>query len=465
MRTSTGGSHDLLDRVPLLLAFYGDDFTGSTDALESLVAQGLPAILFLDPPDPDALKAKYPEVRAIGVAGTARSLGPDQMREALRPVFHAIAALSPDFVHYKVCSTYDSAPHVGSIGVAMEVAQEALNPSHVLHLGGAPHLGRYLVFGHLFARYGGDDRVYRIDRHPVMKEHPSTPMHESDLALHLGLQTIQFCFRNVPIDTVRRCDPSSEPSVYTLLEATGGVPRTSWVFDALEERDEQTFAEVCLTLRNKGHHPFLVGGSSVEHALASAIHAREAPTDIMVEADLEPSEPLVVVSGSCSPMTARQIDASRDKGFVVLDLDTHSLDDPNGRARAARKLVRQITTCLRDGRSVVVRSCGAAGSSEGRRRISPEHIGHAYAALLTALADAGRLHRFAIAGGDVSSFTIRALGVQALKMKVSAAPGVPLCTIDAPGTPFDALEVALKGGQLGPRDFFVRLRDGFAGSQ
>jgi 3-oxoisoapionate kinase len=34
----------------LLLAFYGDDFTGSTDALEQLTLAGLRAALFIEAP-------------------------------------------------------------------------------------------------------------------------------------------------------------------------------------------------------------------------------------------------------------------------------------------------------------------------------------------------------------------------------------------------------------------------------
>ena len=42
----------------LLLAYYGDDFTGSTDAMEAMTAAGIPTILFLDSPTPEAL-ARY----------------------------------------------------------------------------------------------------------------------------------------------------------------------------------------------------------------------------------------------------------------------------------------------------------------------------------------------------------------------------------------------------------------------
>jgi len=34
-----------------ILTFYGDDFTGSTDVLEVLAMAGIPAVLFLTPPN------------------------------------------------------------------------------------------------------------------------------------------------------------------------------------------------------------------------------------------------------------------------------------------------------------------------------------------------------------------------------------------------------------------------------
>jgi uncharacterized protein YgbK (DUF1537 family) len=44
----------------LALTFYGDDFTGSTDALEALTLGGVPAALFLEPPTPAQLAADFP---------------------------------------------------------------------------------------------------------------------------------------------------------------------------------------------------------------------------------------------------------------------------------------------------------------------------------------------------------------------------------------------------------------------
>ena len=161
--------------TPPLIAFYGDDFTGSTDALESLARQGVPTVLFTDPPTPDDL-ARHAGLQAFGVAGRTRAMPPAEMEAALRPALAVLRQCRPRFVHYKTCSTFDSSPTVGSIGRAIDVGMDELGVSHVPVFVAAPDLGRYCAFGNLFARSGTDPDVYRLDRHPSMSRHPVTPM-------------------------------------------------------------------------------------------------------------------------------------------------------------------------------------------------------------------------------------------------------------------------------------------------
>src|SRR5580692_7925288 len=99
----------------LLLAFYGDDFTGSTDALEQLALAGIRTALFINPPTPAQLK-RFPHLQAVGVAGMTRALPPAAMKKELVPALKELKKLGARHVHYKVCSTFDSSPEIGSIG-------------------------------------------------------------------------------------------------------------------------------------------------------------------------------------------------------------------------------------------------------------------------------------------------------------------------------------------------------------
>src|SRR6185437_5106540 len=100
-----------------------------------------------------------------------------------------LKALSAPLIHYKVCSTFDSSPETGSIGRAIEIGQDVFNSTVTPMVVGAPRLGRYCIFGNLFARSGLDSEVFRLERHPTMRTHPITPMCDSDLRRLLAMQT------------------------------------------------------------------------------------------------------------------------------------------------------------------------------------------------------------------------------------------------------------------------------------
>ncbi len=52
----------------LLLSYYGDDLTGSTDVMEALASRGVATVLFIETPTASQ-RARFPHVRAIGLAG------------------------------------------------------------------------------------------------------------------------------------------------------------------------------------------------------------------------------------------------------------------------------------------------------------------------------------------------------------------------------------------------------------
>jgi len=168
-----------------LIAFYGDDFTGSSAAMEVMAFAGLETILFLAPPTPERL-SQFGGYRGIGIAGAARARTPEWMDQSLPPIFDLLRQIGAPVIHYKVCSTFDSAPHIGNIGRAAEIGQRRF-PGWIPMVVSDPGMGRFQAFGNLFAQ--SDGIGYRLDRHPTMSVHPVTPMHESDLGRHLAAQT------------------------------------------------------------------------------------------------------------------------------------------------------------------------------------------------------------------------------------------------------------------------------------
>lgn len=445
-----------LDSQQLLLAFYGDDFTGSTDALESLVLNGIPAMLFLHPPSRDDLRSRFPHLQAIGVAGEARSMTPSEMGQELPSVFEKLADLQPRTFHYKVCSTFDSAPHTGNLGVAAEIASSVFQQQSVYMLGGAPHLGRYLVFGHLFARYGGDGRVYRIDRHPVMREHPSTPMTESDLALHIQGQNQALEVTHVSFEEVRE---HARQGTLQQLDVKGTSTKRLVLLDAVTQEDSQNFARFVHEAVQQASPAVLLGPSSIENALACHWQQIGRAKGAQIRESVQGVDRLLVLSGSCSPVTTKQVEYAVEHGFARVDLDPQELLSNHATLDDLRL---EVLNHLSNGKSVIVATCHGEKRGPGSVPFPAKVIGRAFATLLNSAMIESPLERVVLAGGDTSSHTLRGLPVTALEMVAPISPGVPLCKLHATDPNLNEVEIALKGGQLGGLDYFVQLQDGRA---
>ena len=414
----------------LRLAYYADDFTGATDALESLARAGLRTRLFLDPPAAERCVG----LDAVGVAGLTRALAPEAMEAVLRPAFTALRGLSPRHVHYKVCSTFDSSPTVGSIGRAIDVGAAVFGGPTVPLLVAAPALGRYCVFGNLYARYGigSAGAIHRLDRHPSVSRHPVTPMTEADLRLHLAQQTSNS-IGLIDVTDLERPPEAGAAALQKLIAAGHGVV----LFDGLNAAHLLRVGALIDGLA--GSAPvFSVGSSGIGAALAA-----HWGTVVRSAAPAGPAaSPLLVVSGSCSPVTGGQIDWALANGFAGVALDLASDDSALALAAAV--------AALRAGRSVIVYT--SRGQSD-----APVPAGQLGARLgrlaREALAQTG-VRRVVVAGGDTSSFAGRALGIESLEMLAPLSPGAPLCLAQAPGSPAGGVEIVFKGGQVGAPDFF-----------
>ena len=451
------------DALPegLLLAYYGDDFTGSTDAMEALAAAGVPTVLFLAPPGPDAL-ARFPQARCVGVAGASRARSPAWMDAELPGVFSALARLGAPVLHYKVCSTFDSSPTTGSIGRAIEHGMRAMPGRWSPTIVGAPRLRRYQVFGNLFATVEGV--TYRLDRHPTMSRHPVTPMAEADLRRHLAAQTAR---RIELVDMLQLAQGSAAERVRSLQDADAPIVLID-VFD-----DASLLAAGRLVWEQRGDGVFSASSSGLSYALAA--HWRDQgllPAQPTLPA-ATPAERIAVVSGSCSPVTARQIAWARAHGFA-----TERLDLPRALAAATREAEIERATgaaarALAAGRSAIVFSAegpddpsalrfdAIAAEAGLDRPTAARDVGQALAGVMRRLLDRLPLQRVVVAGGDSSGEVASALDIEALTVAAGLAPGAPLCRAWS-RTRRDGLEIVLKGGQMGEEGFFGLVRDGSA---
>lgn len=454
----------------LKLAFYGDDFTGSTDAAECLAFAGLRTLLFLKPPTVEDL-ARFPGLEAIGIAGDSRGMTPFEMDEKLPSILASLQKLGAPLVHYKTCSTFDSSPTTGSIGRIMDIARQYFRGRSAPIVVGAPALGRYCLFGNLFARAGIDGDIYRLDRHPTMSVHPVTPMDEADIRRHLSRQTSQ----TVGLFDYLQCagnDAVVDERFDRLLKSDVDAV----LFDVVDRDQLTTVGRLLINLAHDDSALFVVGSSGVEYALTQWWRRQGVLTETAI-APIRPKsvEQILVVSGSASPVTASQIDAAISQGYACVAVDPVKLMNGDG-SEAIGHVARRATDALRSGSSVLVHTShgphdpriealnsalrGRGMSAVEVKSYGGRELGKRLGGVLKAVLSEVHLPRVVVAGGDTSSQATKILGLDALEIFAPIAPGGPLCRAVAPGREIDGLEMCLKGGQVGNRDFFEAVRLG-----
>jgi uncharacterized protein YgbK (DUF1537 family) len=443
-----------------LVAFYGDDFTGSSAAMEITAFAGLSTVLFLNPPAPKQL-AQFADHRVIGIAGVARSQNPEWMDCNLPPVFELLRSLDAPITHYKVCSTFDSAPHVGSIGRAIDIGTPILGGTWQPVVVGDPGMGRYQAFGYLFAMANGVG--YPLHEHPTMSRHPITPMGDAHLGRHLAKQTAK---KIGLVDFVAM--KGGEASSRLAEELNSGTQIV-----LLDVLDRETLVEAGrLVWNHRGERLFGIGSQGFEAALVAYWQSAGLLPMEPRQFQAAPVSRIACVSGSVSPITAAQIAFAVENGFAPIRLDaTRAVDESSWHNELARAGERALAA-LGEGRDPLVytatgpddpavKALRTAIATAGVPAESVNgRIGAGLGFVLGRVLREARLARAVISGGDTSGHAASTLGVYALTAVAPVAPGSPLCRAHADDSDLAGLEIALKGGQVGRPDFFCAVKRG-----
>jgi len=416
--------------------FCGDDFTGASDTLATLARQGLSCRLFLSP---EALLSEdnLEDLDAVGIATATRSQSPDEIAGVLQQFARLFEKNMPSVFHYKVCSTFDSSPTIGSIGAAVNALKQLLPESPVLIVGGQPSLKRYCVFSNLFAA-GPDGIVHRIDCHPTMANHPVTPMGEADLRRLLAAQ-------DLPVEGFIHF-----PSYHQDIRVIGCEVNTYWqqgspvLFDVKNNQNLKTIGMFLLEQRDV---PVIaVGSSSVAEAYLSRYQTQSKA--MATRAATKPEKPVCVIAGSRSQMTASQVAHSID--YQRIDILPEEIEQ--GGENYLQNIAETALQSIHAGRNLL-----AVVGSSMNHNLARAEVATFTAQLATEIAFSGEIGRLCIAGGDTSSLALQQLEVDSLSYLADIEPGLCLCRLHSPETAIDGLEIVLKGGQMGSPQLFNKL--------
>lgn len=417
--------------------WYGDDFTGATDTLATLAEAGQRALLFLRIPTSAQLASAGP-LDAVGIAGATRAMAPDAMATELDEAGRFFSELGVGLLHYKCCSTFDSAPEVGSLGAAARALRPHFPNPLLPVIGGQPNLGRYCLFGNLFAAAGAGGAVHRIDRHPTMSVHPVTPMGEADLRRHLATQGLER------VALVDYRSHETDEAGQALDAALAGEPEAV-LFDVARAADLVAIGALLRERMTAG--PMLaIGASSVAQAFAG--FPRSGQPEMPRLAVPTSGGNLLALVGSLSPVTRAQVELAEGYDGIAIDPARLTSEPAYLEALCAETLARLAE------RNVMLITDKPAGAP-----LDTSKVAAATGVLLRAIMNEAKVARLVVAGGDTSTSAIRSLDLWGLSYRSPCTPGAPLCRAHSDDSRLDGLDIVLKGGQMGTPDFFNRVAE------
>jgi len=275
-----------------------------------------------------------------------------------------------------------------------------------------------------------------------MKDHPLTPMTDANLVRVLQRQT-QASVGLVPFSVVREGAGAIRGAFERLRAA--GVRHA--IVDAVEDAHLVAIGAACADLA------LVTGGSGVALGLPENFRRAGLLARVGSAALMPPMRGhAAVIAGSCSKATQAQVAAMKSR-FPSMRIDPQELAD--GAAPIVDRAIGWAATQVSKGPVLVYSTAApdavrAAQEAVGKDRAATL-VEDALAAIAKALVAHG-VRRLVVAGGETSGAVVSALGVKALAIGPQIDPGVPW-TFTVPGDP---VALALKSGNFGAEDFFMK---------
>jgi uncharacterized protein YgbK (DUF1537 family) len=411
------------------LGCIADDFTGATDLANNLVRAGMRVVQLIDVPPAHSEQAV--DADAVVIALKSRTVPAADAVEASLRALAWLRSMGAEQVYFKYCSTFDSTP-AGNIGPVTETLMDALGTDFTVATPAFPDNGRTVFKGHLFV---GD--VLLSDS--GMRQHPLTPMTDSNLVSVLGAQTTRAV--GLIDHTVVADGPEAIKARINALREDGfGIA----IVDAVSNDDLVRLGAAVQGL------PLVTAGSGLAMGLPANWDFKPSRAAAQLP---PPGGHRAIVSGSVSVATNHQVLQylrSGQPAFSVDPLRVAAGEDEVGRALVFAQ------SHLDDGPVLVystepadtVRTVqGRLGAAE-----AGELVERTLARVAQGLVERG-VRRLVVAGGETSGAVVQALGITGLRIGPQIDPGVPWCAAALPDG--DTLHIALKSGNFGGPDFFT----------
>ena len=422
--------------MSILLGCIADDFTGGTDLAGMLVKAGMRTVQMIGVPQ----TAIGDDVDAVVIALKSRtSPASEAIAESLAALTWLQQAGCRQF-YFKYCSTFDSTAK-GNIGPVAEALMDALGTPFSIACPAFPANGRTIYKGHLFV---GDTLLSDSG----MRHHPLTPMTDANL-----VNVLQSQIKG----RVGLVDAAIISQGAAAIKARFGQLQSEGcnfaVTDALSNDDLMHIGAACADL------PLVTAGSGIALGLPQNFRKNGLLADAQVADALPPTGGLrAVISGSCSVATQAQVALMSEK-HPAFQIDPLALAEGKTVAKAALDWAKDKITH----EPVLFYATATPESVKGvQSQLGVEKAGalveNCLAEIAQGLITLG-VGQLIVAGGETSGAVVKALGIHGLRIGPEIDPGVPWTTGMTKNSQEKPLALALKSGNFGSPDFFLKAWD------
>lgn len=421
-----------------LLGCIADDFTGATDLANNLVRSGMRTVQVIGVPDQAEAAV---DADAIVVALKSRTIAPAEAIAQSLAALRWVQERGAEQIYFKYCSTFDSTP-AGNIGPVTEALLDVLHGpggGFTIACPAFPENLRTVYKGHLFA---GDQLLSDSG----MRQHPLTPMTDANLVRVMQAQTRRKV--GLVAHEVVRQGAAAITERFEALQAAGiGVA----IVDAIANEDLLSIGRAVSGMK------LVTAGSGVAIALPPNWRVRGLLSEGRPADSLPAAKGLrAIVSGSCSQATNAQVLYFKQQGeptFAVDPLAIAAGDDVVARALEWAIPLLQAGPVLVHA-TAEASTVKAVQAELGMARAG-ELVEQCLSHIATGLVQAG-VRQLLVAGGETSGAVVQALDLRQMMIGPQIDPGVPWTCAHAVAAGGETLHLALKSGNFGSIDFFVK---------
>lgn len=414
-----------------------DDFTGGTDIASFMVKGGLPTLQVIGVPSFD-ISDKAKDIEALVISLKSRSCPKEiAIADSIKAAEY-LKKIGCRQIIFKYCSTFDSTKD-GNIGPVTDALMKYLNCSFTIFSPALPINGRTVYFGQLFVK--GE----LLNESP-MRYHPLNPMTKSSVIDLVHMQSDGKC------SLISHEDLQQETSV--IHEKIAKLKEDGFNYVAVDAIDEKDLLKQAEVFKD---YPFITGGSGIGYAMAKIFSQGQVLQDSSAKGNPNQGK-AIVLSGSCSAMTNKQVNLYKEKApSVEIDI-TKLLDSKQDIDSFVSEILENIKQVDNTSLAPIVYSTATpdllSKNKEKYKNIDISRILEDVFYKLSVLLKESGYTKFIIAGGETSGQVTKALGVTGFYIGPTIAPGVPWVKAIN-----EDISLALKSGNFGDEMFFFKAQD------